>query len=51
MANIFLVPASQENVDKTIVGSVSLSKVAPHLRSSDVEALRRELGDADRFHC
>jgi hypothetical protein len=49
--NLFLVPASQENVNKTITGAVSFDASERFLTSAQIAALRKALGNDRAFHC
>jgi uncharacterized Fe-S cluster-containing MiaB family protein len=49
--NLFLVPASQENVDKTIIGAVSFSAADKFLTTTQADALRKAVRNRQGFHC
>lgn len=49
--NIFLAPASEENVRASIVGAVSLSTAKHHLSDRQMETLRDALEGDEQFHC
>ena len=49
--NLFLVPASQENVQNTVLNSVDLSVAEQFLNSSEFSRLQNVLSPQKRFHC
>src|SRR5262249_19244882 len=51
MMKLFLVPASRENIEATIQGSVSIDVARKFLSSSQLNSLENALGDQKTFHC
>jgi hypothetical protein len=49
--NLFLVPASLENVKKTIASGVSINAAEQFLNSSQLESLKKVLGNKKTFNC
>jgi hypothetical protein len=49
--NLFLAPATKENVKATIEGSVSLEEAARYVRADQLASLQRALGDKITFRC
>ena len=49
--NLFLVPASQENIHTTILNSVDISVAKEFLSLSEFSRLQRVLGSEKQFHC
>src|SRR5947209_4086 len=49
--NIFLVPASRENIRATVEGSVPIEIARRYLRPTEFERLNQVLGPRDRFNC
>ncbi|WP_457653116.1 hypothetical protein [Rhodocaloribacter sp.] len=49
--NLFLVPASEENIRETILKKVHLNEVQARLTPDQREYLSRILGDGDDFYC
>ena len=49
--NLFLVPASQENVQKTILSPVDISVAREFLNVSEFSKLKAVLGSEKKFHC
>jgi hypothetical protein len=49
--NLFLVPASSENIDSTITRSVHIEMAKHYLTPVQIEVLERTLGDSKTFNC
>lgn len=51
MRNIFLAPASEENLRKTIMGSVSLTSIAHLLSEGELQVLRSSAKSSEALNC
>ena len=49
--NLFLAPAKQDNLDKTIKQSVSLENIQRFLSNNDIKALQSHYNNPDFLHC